>query len=214
MRTFQHMAAALLFCATAAGGVAGCASNVEGAGNVDGAGDEGSEDALSIRPITIANWTDHAAIQAVQKVVAGVEAERAAGQLTEAKKTFPQCSFGESSRSKSTNETGKVRRYVGSYGTDDTAGTETLVYDAKGTVRFVTVQTHDVRNNRREVRVYLNERGSRIWEVVRSANDPEATQLARAPFTAVKPQDSAMDNLVIEDAKDPITSFNAKPMCE
>lgn len=196
----------LVFVALAASflGLAACSAEQ---GSADDAASS-ANDLSASSAITLKNWLNHPKIVAVRKEVAAVDALK----ITPEKKELCQDSgIGEFERDKSTDTTGTIRELVLQLGGDDGARIETHYYDAKGTLRFVFATDNDVHGNSSEERTYFDETGTQIFQVNRSASDPENNNpdIAHAKYELPESPDD-----LEADAKDPAKMFDAAPRCD
>ncbi len=132
-------------------------------------------------PITIDNWLTHPAIVEVRRVTGAVDAI----ELTVATKELcVDTGSGEFERERSTDASGMIRKYVSKDGGEDAVAVTTYYYDAIGQLRFVFRAENHVGGHSNENRAYFDATGKRIWNVYRSATDPETNNpdIANAPY--------------------------------
>jgi hypothetical protein len=157
-------------------------------------------------PITLANWLTHPAIVEVRNEVNGIDAS----QLKTDKRTM--CAnegVGEFERDKSADASGKIRKLVIQDGNEDGAGVTNYYYDEAGKLRFVFQTENDVHGNASEMRVYFDATGKRIWDVFRSASDPEnKPNIAKAPYVA-----PPLPLVIGPDLANPGAVFDGPPKC-
>lgn len=132
-------------------------------------------------PITLANWISHAKIVAVRNEVNAIDAAKYASESKE----LCGGGVGESERTKLVDGNGTLRKYVTGGGSEDSAGTTTLYFDARGTVRFQFTTRSDVHGNTWEDREYYSETGDIFWMVTRHAFDEKLNaDITKSPYEA------------------------------
>lgn len=186
--------------------LAACAAPSAGDANDDSPAS--SEDAVTERePIKLTNWVSHPKIVQVRKVVQEIDAARAARRFKSARKeNLCPDGIGEDYRVQVKDRSGKVRMLELASGSDDSYGTRTLYFDAKGKLRFVFDASSDVHQNAREQRIYFGDDGAPIWEVVRTSHDQE---IASRPFQVV----NGDEKLELDANEKTGKSFGLPPMC-
>ena len=124
-------------------------------------------------PIAEKSWRQHPAVVAIRSIVASNEAAIASGALRrDAKRVCGEDSSGSgvderpfaSDRVVFRDSTGRIRKYVASEGTDDSAYTVEHHFDARGRLRFVFARAGAANDAVVEHRLYFDEAGRLLWK--------------------------------------------------
>ncbi len=122
------------------------------------------------------NWTSHPRIKEIRKTYEETEKLISAGKLKGAKREFEYCEpYIDTEREIFINKKGRVLKYVISKGSDDSAVTESFYFDENGQLRFVYAECGAVNDTHLEVRIYLDEKGKRLWENRKLVSGPGYT---------------------------------------
>lgn len=180
--------------------IAACASNTDA-----NATDEATGELSAAAPITIDDWISHPKIVEIRNIVDAIDAK---DLPSESKELCQDSGHGEMERTKLTDDSGKIRELVDSFGSEDSAQIESHYYDTNGVLRFVLITRNDVHGNAEESRAYFDASGAQIWSVYRHAFAENLNpDIANAPYVqqATEVQDAA---------KDPQKLYDAPPRCD
>jgi len=111
------------------------------------------------------NWASHPKINEIRKIYKDIEGLISSGKLKGSQREFEYCEpYIDTNRKMYVDKKGRVRKYVNSKGSDDSAVTQSFYYDVNGTLRFVFAECGAANETKLEVRVYFDEKGTRLWE--------------------------------------------------
>jgi hypothetical protein len=150
----------------------------------------GSADLTGSTPITLGNFLNHPKIKEVRAEVGAVDAAKLT--TVERDASCPD-EDGTSTRAKSTDGGGKVRKLVLAWGGSDGDATSTYYYDAAGRLRFELDVNETAPASGAlivdELRVYYDATGARLFDVSKSARGTVAhpPNMDRAPLKRPDP---------------------------
>lgn len=162
----------------------GCASPSSSTDDIE----TGSEAVTAGAEINVKNWLTHPKIVAVRKDVNEIDKAARTKKFKVARKDDLCEGTGEASREKVTDQKGNIRRLTLEAGSDDSFQTDTVYYNDNGSLRFVFLRGSDVFGRARETRVYFDQDGGRLFQVIREANEVHEPgtfepDLSKAPWT-------------------------------
>jgi hypothetical protein len=116
--------------------------------------------------ITQKNWRSHPRIVAIRALVEVNEGAAKSGRLRREKKRVcePEERSFVADRVAFRDANGRIRKYVSSEGTDDSAYTMEHHYDEQGRLRFAFGTSGAVNGARVEYRLYFSEDGGLLWQ--------------------------------------------------
>jgi hypothetical protein len=160
--------------------------------------------------ITAANWQQQPKIRTVRSVVESVTNGLSKQDLKVSKREFEYCeSYEDTLRRIAVDSKGTVRYYEKQGGSDDSSLTFKHYYDESGQLRFVFIKGGAVNGAVLEHRIYLDEKGNRIWEEHKYLKGPEYF------FPEVWPDSQREDNTAPPIQKtEPAKAFSAVSQCD
>ncbi len=118
---------------------------------------------VQAQTITVSNWRSDPRILEVRAVYATVNTLIARKRLKLERQRFGYCPSWDLERSKFSDASGVVRRYIKAGGSEDSAVTFEHTYDAQSRLRFVLVKAGAVNDTHLELRFYFDAAGKRVW---------------------------------------------------
>jgi hypothetical protein len=118
---------------------------------------------VQAQTITAKNWRNDPRIFEVRAVYASVNTLIAKKLLKLEQKKFGYCPSWDLERSKFSNASGVVRRYIKAGGSDDSAVTLEHTYDARGQLRFVLVTAGAINDTHLKSRFYFDALKKLVW---------------------------------------------------
>jgi hypothetical protein len=118
--------------------------------------------------VTEANWRRHPQIKAVRGIVATVNTGLKKGAYKRSERRFEHCDDGSFDgvilRRIAVNAKGAPAWYEEYLESEDRSIDYHYYYDPAGRLRFVLLRGYSAGGGRRDVRIYFDETGRRIWE--------------------------------------------------
>ncbi len=126
-----------------------------------------------VEAITESNWVNHTSIKEVREIVNTIHSDIKEGVLKREQKFFEYCSPNhDTMRMTYGDKKGKVRQYIFSGGTEDSAADFIHYYDEAGTVRFVLKKAAASNGTEIEARFYFDAKGKKIWTNLKTFKGP------------------------------------------
>jgi hypothetical protein len=160
--------------------------------------------------ITAANWQQQPKIKTVRGIVESVTNGFSKKDFKISKREFEYCEpYEDTLRRIAVDSKGTVRYYEKQGGSDDSSLTFKHYYDEFGQLRFVFIKGGAVNGAKLEHRIYLDEKGNRIWEEHKYVQGPEYF------FPKVWPDSQHEDNTATPIQKtEPGKAFSAVSQCD
>ncbi len=128
-------------------------------------------DASAGAPVEARSWRTHPRIVGIRRAVEASEAAIRRGEWRREERRV--CSMDERPLEANVvafrDQRGRVRKYVTSVGTDDSAYTAEHHYDESGRLRFVFAKAGAANDSVDTYRLYFDERGAEFWRHVASS---------------------------------------------
>lgn len=151
--------------------------------------------------ITPANWQNNPQIKKIRSLYQITQKEISTGVIKKEARKYPYCEpYQDTHRVLFTGPKGRVKKYIVEAGSDDSTATWEYFFDPQGMLRFIFMKAGAGNGTKIEHRVYLNEKGKKIWEIQKKLQGPGYT------FPQELPQ-----NMFV---RDPLKAFTANNPCE